>query len=1059
MEEMSGAGYDAFISYRHKEPDSAVAKAVHRRLETFRVPAYIARRSGKKRIGKVFRDQDELPLMPDLGEGIRRALEKSEWLVVVCSPDLPESKWCMAEIDYFIELGGRERILTVLASGEPAESFPAQLRFVEIDGKTVEREPLAADVRADSVAASLKKLRREKLRLLAPMLGVGFDDLRRRARERFLRLLAAGSLAAAVFFAGFGGVTLYQSATISRQNGELEQRNTVITRQNDDLERRGEVITRQNNDLEEQRSKIYAGFSREQLDGGNRAGAALLALESLPEAQDDAVAITNEAKSALYDAAYRTYGDFWPAMQVPSGAEIVLSPDGKTFTASDAGDTRVYDAETFRLIYEHPGALTAVTAFESGGITGAEVRRPVYNASGDAVFLPNGEPVFVNVRTGAIIKEGYFTGADELAEFGLCRYDVVLPGSHDQRGVIDLETGLELFSPITEHGTSKSLFSPDGKYYVIATYAGLWVYDIEKRETVGELPCDGLYVVSGYTFFSPDSRFAVLTREVTEHVVVSGHEESRTVYAVQILEIPTCRIVYENSFPGYPTAPGVVPSQSLPNFANGFHSEIPAYLYARDGSRLILPVDTQKFGVYDLRREEMLFTKSAPLSFATFAPSGNAILTISQSGNSVKLLDAETGEELAGMYDGAAVYTRGFILPGDGAALLLKNGFCGVYELRASESDEGGGISLYFPDGSGRYVQPASGGKNAVIHDGRGAAPPVELEDSGNFTSAERFTGSGSVAVGLSDTGFAPYLAVWDAATGKKLHAEFPDPEHCTIEYSNFARAQKKPPFSLSDDGKRLGVVYQTAGVVSGAFRTFDALTGKILAEGELGASDSSQMEFDGGVTRLLFIQNNTVSVFDALTGKTLFTLDDYPQGQQALASWSGQKAALSGDGTLLAVSHSKKGTLELIDASTGRRLYEIPLGAQATAAPCFSRDSGRVAIGAGRNLISLDTATGRILFSFYDETGFNSDYAYSEDGAYLIGSDIRDAETGELVSPVALEAVPEWELGGGAGVIIPTGRAHAVYLPTPDEAAAELRAHVREYEFTKQDKLRFALD
>jgi propanediol dehydratase small subunit len=51
--------------------------------ETYRVPAHVAERAGKKRLGKVFRDQAELSLLADLGEGIRRVLEISEWLIVI----------------------------------------------------------------------------------------------------------------------------------------------------------------------------------------------------------------------------------------------------------------------------------------------------------------------------------------------------------------------------------------------------------------------------------------------------------------------------------------------------------------------------------------------------------------------------------------------------------------------------------------------------------------------------------------------------------------------------------------------------------------------------------------------------------------------------------------------------------------------------------------------------------------------------------------------------------------------------------------------------------------
>ena len=84
--------YGAFISYRHLPADIAAAKAVQRALETYRIPGDIRKRTGRKKLNRCFRDQDELPLADDLGSSIEKALRDSEWLVVICSPDLPESK-------------------------------------------------------------------------------------------------------------------------------------------------------------------------------------------------------------------------------------------------------------------------------------------------------------------------------------------------------------------------------------------------------------------------------------------------------------------------------------------------------------------------------------------------------------------------------------------------------------------------------------------------------------------------------------------------------------------------------------------------------------------------------------------------------------------------------------------------------------------------------------------------------------------------------------------------------------------------------------------------------
>jgi len=215
--------YQAFISYRHKRLDIAAAKAIHTRLENYRIPSHIKKKSGLKKVGRCFRDRDELPTNSDLAQSIVDSLKSSNWLIAICTPDLPESKWCLSEIETFIELHGRSRVLAVLAAGEPHESFPEILRFETMpDGTRVEREPLAADIRSDTVPGMSRKLRTEKLRLLAPMLNVSFDDLRRRARERYIRIAAVVSLSVVLVLGGFLGYALNQNLLLE------EQRNIAV---------------------------------------------------------------------------------------------------------------------------------------------------------------------------------------------------------------------------------------------------------------------------------------------------------------------------------------------------------------------------------------------------------------------------------------------------------------------------------------------------------------------------------------------------------------------------------------------------------------------------------------------------------------------------------------------------------------------------------------------------------------------------------------------------------------------------------------------------------------
>lgn len=194
--------YDAFISYRHLPLDKAVASRLQILLENPR----LCKREEPLRI---FRDQSELQTSNDLGRDIQNALLQSRYLIVVCSEQTKESMWCMEEIRLFKEAhhGSTKNILILLVSGEPGDVFPEELLYEELPVglseeeqmfQKVEVEPLSADVRAESLKKSLKKLKVEFLRIAAPILGCGFDDLyqRRQRRKRRNAAIAVCSMIA-----------------------------------------------------------------------------------------------------------------------------------------------------------------------------------------------------------------------------------------------------------------------------------------------------------------------------------------------------------------------------------------------------------------------------------------------------------------------------------------------------------------------------------------------------------------------------------------------------------------------------------------------------------------------------------------------------------------------------------------------------------------------------------------------------------------------------------------------------------------------------------------------
>ena len=67
--------YKAFISYRHISPDKEIAVKLHTLIETYVIPNSIRKKEGISKMGRVFRDEEDLPLSSDLGSDIRTALE------------------------------------------------------------------------------------------------------------------------------------------------------------------------------------------------------------------------------------------------------------------------------------------------------------------------------------------------------------------------------------------------------------------------------------------------------------------------------------------------------------------------------------------------------------------------------------------------------------------------------------------------------------------------------------------------------------------------------------------------------------------------------------------------------------------------------------------------------------------------------------------------------------------------------------------------------------------------------------------------------------------------
>lgn len=310
--------YDAFISYRHNPKDEFVAKNLQEMLETYVVPDNAKDKVKKARISRIFRDKDELPLSDNLGSSIEKALNNTDYLIVICSPSYRESKWCMKEIETFISLHGYGKIILVLCDGTTSTSFPPQLLSADV-------EPFASDVRGATNKEIMSKLKVEYIRVAATILEVPYDVLRQREQERVLRRKAKAMRNAAIVTGVVAALSITALTKITLQKKQLITNSVVSLLKEADDEYRIGNICKSNED-------IIAASDYDMKNGGKFDGAIL-------------------NKLARNLGVYDTDIEYKSTDTYKMGSEIVnvkISNDGKHILLVDkTGSIRVISCDEF----------------------------------------------------------------------------------------------------------------------------------------------------------------------------------------------------------------------------------------------------------------------------------------------------------------------------------------------------------------------------------------------------------------------------------------------------------------------------------------------------------------------------------------------------------------------------------------------------------------------------------------------------------------------------------------------------------------------------------------